>query len=59
MGSEIKPRSRWDIILDILEVIAMLENMAKDPHHEKGVFGLEKLSATFWLPDRGRLLRTN
>jgi len=31
----------------------------KDPHHEKGVFGLDKLSATFWLFDRGRLHRTN
>ncbi|MEA2052670.1 MAG: winged helix-turn-helix domain-containing protein [Euryarchaeota archaeon] len=29
MRSEIKPRSRWDIILDILEVIAIAENRAK------------------------------
>jgi len=29
MRSEIKPRSRWDIILDILEVIATSGNMAK------------------------------
>jgi len=29
MRSEIKPRSRWDIILDILEGIAMSENRAK------------------------------
>jgi predicted transcriptional regulator len=29
MRSEIKPRSRWDIILDILEVIAISENRAK------------------------------
>ena len=29
MRSEIKPRSRWDIILDILEEIAKSENMAK------------------------------
>jgi len=29
MRSELKPRSRWDIILDILEVIAIAENRAK------------------------------
>ena len=29
MRSELNPRSRWDIILDILEVIAISENRAK------------------------------
>jgi predicted transcriptional regulator len=29
MGKPINPRSRWDIILDILDVIVMSENRAK------------------------------